>query len=211
MLSKQTDKQAFIFLKDVSFPDLKALVDYMYKGEVNVAQEHLASFLQTAEALDIKGIFENENQVFYGTIRGQISYLGLAYKEDTEQSTSSKFKSSQNTRSSVKRTNESLSNTSSSHATTASNTQKLESNHNQSHQNHSARPRPPPNKKLHTMATESVDQRNLDSDDHFIAVDHKLETENDPDQLEDQFENNGAGWASQVLEDRLLTVKKKHF
>ncbi len=56
MLSKQVDKQAFIFLKDVSFPDLRALVDYMYKGEVNVAQEQLASFLQTAEALDIKGI-----------------------------------------------------------------------------------------------------------------------------------------------------------
>jgi hypothetical protein len=55
MLSKQVDKQAFIFLKDVSFPDLRALVDYMYKGEVNVAQEQLASFLQTAEALDIKG------------------------------------------------------------------------------------------------------------------------------------------------------------
>ena len=56
MLSKQADKQAFIFLKDVSFPDLRALVDYMYKGEVNVAQEQLASFLQTAEALDIKGM-----------------------------------------------------------------------------------------------------------------------------------------------------------
>lgn len=56
MLSKQVDKQAFIFLKDVSFPDLRALVDYMYKGEVNVAQEQLASFLQTAEALDIKGM-----------------------------------------------------------------------------------------------------------------------------------------------------------
>lgn len=56
MLSKQSDKQAFVFLKDVSFSDLKALVDYMYKGEVNVAQEQLASFLQTAEALDVKGI-----------------------------------------------------------------------------------------------------------------------------------------------------------
>ena len=32
MLSKQSDKQAFIFLKDVRFADLKALVDYMYKG-----------------------------------------------------------------------------------------------------------------------------------------------------------------------------------
>jgi hypothetical protein len=57
MQSKQVDKQAFIFLKDVSFSDLRELVDYMYKEEVNVAQERLASFLQTAEALDIKGEF----------------------------------------------------------------------------------------------------------------------------------------------------------
>jgi len=55
MLCKQIDKQAFIFLKDVKFSDLKALVDYMYKGEVNVAQDQLSSFLQTAEALDVKG------------------------------------------------------------------------------------------------------------------------------------------------------------
>lgn len=59
------------------------------------------------------------------------------------------------------------------------------------------------------MTTESEDQRNLDSDDHFIAVDHKVEAENDPEILEDQFENNGPGWASQVLGNRLLTVKKK--
>ena len=67
MLSKQADKQAFIFLKDVSFPDLRALVDYMYKGEVNVAQEQLASFLQTAEALDIKGmtLIAGSNIFFY--------------------------------------------------------------------------------------------------------------------------------------------------
>lgn len=61
MLSKQPDKQAFIFLKDVRFADLKALVDYMYKGEVNVAQDQLTSFLQTAEALDIKGLAYKDN------------------------------------------------------------------------------------------------------------------------------------------------------
>lgn len=73
MLSKQVDKQAFIFLKDVSFPDLRALVDYMYKGEVNVAQEHLASFLQTAEALDIKGIHS------YNVLLLHVKYITITF------------------------------------------------------------------------------------------------------------------------------------
>lgn len=63
MLSHQSDKQAIIFLKDVKFADLKALVDYMYKGEVNVAQEQLSSFLNTAEALNVKGILSCKNDL----------------------------------------------------------------------------------------------------------------------------------------------------
>ena len=38
------------------YTDLKALVDYMYKGEVNVAQDQLPRFLAAAEILKIKGI-----------------------------------------------------------------------------------------------------------------------------------------------------------
>lgn len=75
MLSKQADKQAFIFLKDVSFPDLRALVDYMYKGEVNVAQEQLASFLQTAEALDIKGMTLRAGSNIFSTRYMQIFFF----------------------------------------------------------------------------------------------------------------------------------------
>ena len=55
LLSQQTDKQSIIFLKDVTFVDLKSIVDYMYRGEVNVTQDQLASFLHTTEALKIKG------------------------------------------------------------------------------------------------------------------------------------------------------------
>ncbi len=55
MLCTQIDKQAVIFLKDVRFADLKALVDYMYRGEVYVVQDQLSTFLATAEALKIKG------------------------------------------------------------------------------------------------------------------------------------------------------------
>ncbi|KAK4010627.1 hypothetical protein OUZ56_019766 [Daphnia magna] len=178
MLSKQADKQAFIFLKDVSFSDLRALVDYMYKGEVNVAQEQLASFLQTAEALDIKG---------------------LAYKEGDQ----SKSKSSQNVRSSaLKRTlNESV--PTSSVVSTSSNSQRNDNDasHPPIQNLSSSRPKPPPAKKAHILPSESpTNPPNTDPDDHFVVVDPKLESEIDSDHMEDQLEDNGPEWASRALD-----------
>lgn len=49
-----------VFLKDVKFSHLQALVDYMYRGEVNVSQDQLAAFLNTAEALKIKGLADGD-------------------------------------------------------------------------------------------------------------------------------------------------------
>ena len=49
-----------VFLKDVKFEHLQALVDYMYRGEVNVSQDQLAAFLATAEALLIKGLADGD-------------------------------------------------------------------------------------------------------------------------------------------------------
>lgn len=60
LLSHHWDKQAVVFLKDVKFDHLQALVDYMYRGEVNVSQDQLAAFLNTAEALKIKGLADGD-------------------------------------------------------------------------------------------------------------------------------------------------------
>ncbi|XP_045036276.1 longitudinals lacking protein, isoforms A/B/D/L isoform X4 [Daphnia magna] len=60
LLSQLPDKQAVIFLKDVKFADLKALVDYMYRGEVNVTQDRLEIFLQMADSLKIKGLVDQQ-------------------------------------------------------------------------------------------------------------------------------------------------------
>lgn len=60
LLSTHWDKQAVVFLKDVKFDHLQALVDYMYRGEVNVSQDQLAAFLNTAEALKIKGLADGD-------------------------------------------------------------------------------------------------------------------------------------------------------
>ena len=40
------NKEPLIVLKDVDFENLKALVEYMYKGEANVPQHMLSSFIR---------------------------------------------------------------------------------------------------------------------------------------------------------------------
>ena len=47
-----------VILRDVDFDDLKFVVDYMYKGEVNVTQNQLSSILRTAELLKVRGLDE---------------------------------------------------------------------------------------------------------------------------------------------------------
>ena len=49
-------------MKDVDFDNLKSLVEYMYKGEANVPQQMLPSFIQTAESLQIRGLAEGASK-----------------------------------------------------------------------------------------------------------------------------------------------------
>ncbi|RZF44996.1 hypothetical protein LSTR_LSTR001957 [Laodelphax striatellus] len=52
------ENNPIVILKDVKFADIKALVEFMYKGEINVQNSHLSSLLKTAEELRIKGLAE---------------------------------------------------------------------------------------------------------------------------------------------------------
>ena len=47
-----------VILKDTRWPELKAIVEYMYRGEISVAQEQLPSLLRVAETLKIRGLSE---------------------------------------------------------------------------------------------------------------------------------------------------------
>ncbi|XP_069686649.1 modifier of mdg4-like isoform X6 [Periplaneta americana] len=49
-------KHPIVILKDVCHKELVAILQFMYRGEVNVRQEELATFLKTAEMLQIKGL-----------------------------------------------------------------------------------------------------------------------------------------------------------
>lgn len=47
-----------VILKDVSFTDMKILIDFMYKGEVDISHDQLSTLLTVADNLKVKGLAE---------------------------------------------------------------------------------------------------------------------------------------------------------
>lgn len=45
-----------IIMKEVKWPELKAVVEYMYKGEINVCQDQIEPLLRVAQMLKIRGL-----------------------------------------------------------------------------------------------------------------------------------------------------------
>ncbi|GLG92910.1 Protein jim lovell [Gryllus bimaculatus] len=56
LLSQNPCQHPIVLMKDLKYWEVQALVDFMYRGEVNVAQDKLPSLLAAAEALQIKGL-----------------------------------------------------------------------------------------------------------------------------------------------------------
>jgi len=54
-------KHSAVVLKDVGHAEMKAILDYMYKGEVNIAHDQLAALLKVAEMLKVKGLVQDNN------------------------------------------------------------------------------------------------------------------------------------------------------
>merc|ERR1712154_619889 len=63
LLEENPAKHPIIILKDVPFTHLTAILEFMYAGEVNVAQDQLPQFLKTAERLKVKGLAEAPQSV----------------------------------------------------------------------------------------------------------------------------------------------------
>ena len=56
ILRRNPHQHPLLYLKGVKFIDLQSVLNFMYHGEVNVAQEELNSFLTVAEDLQVKGL-----------------------------------------------------------------------------------------------------------------------------------------------------------
>merc|ERR1712015_22768 len=62
LFMENTCEHPIVFLKDIKISEVRAILDYMYKGEVNVAQEELPGLLKVAELLRVKGLVEEERE-----------------------------------------------------------------------------------------------------------------------------------------------------
>ncbi|XP_043475865.1 protein bric-a-brac 1-like isoform X3 [Leptopilina heterotoma] len=51
-----------VIMKDIKWPELKAAVEFMYKGEINVSQEQIGPLLKVAESLKIRGLADVNNE-----------------------------------------------------------------------------------------------------------------------------------------------------
>ncbi|XP_017778850.1 PREDICTED: modifier of mdg4-like isoform X5 [Nicrophorus vespilloides] len=63
LFSTNPCKHPIFFMKDVTYEVMNDLLTFMYQGEVQVNQENLATFIKTAEALQIKGLTGENREV----------------------------------------------------------------------------------------------------------------------------------------------------
>jgi len=63
VLRRNPHQHPLIYLKGVKFSDLGSILNFMYLGEANVAQEDLNKFLAVAEELQVKGLTQEGEPV----------------------------------------------------------------------------------------------------------------------------------------------------
>jgi hypothetical protein len=56
VLKRNPHAHPLLYLKGIKYEDILAVLNFMYHGEVNIAQEELNSFLAVAEELQVKGL-----------------------------------------------------------------------------------------------------------------------------------------------------------
>jgi len=59
VLRRNPHQHPLLYLKGVKYKELLSVLNFMYQGEVNVAQEELNTFLAVAEDLRVKGLTQN--------------------------------------------------------------------------------------------------------------------------------------------------------
>jgi len=74
ILRRNPHQHPLLYLKGVKYTDLQSVLNFMYHGEVNVAQEELNSFLAVAEDLRVKGLTQNQSSSHQSSSKQPASY-----------------------------------------------------------------------------------------------------------------------------------------
>merc|ERR1712106_867167 len=61
ILQRNPHQHPLLYMKGVKYSELQSVLNFMYLGEVNVAQDDLNSFLSVAEDLKVKGLTQNSS------------------------------------------------------------------------------------------------------------------------------------------------------
>ena len=62
ILKQNPHQHPLLYLKGIQYEDITSVLNFMYHGEVNVAQEELNTFLAVAEDLKVKGLIQNNQE-----------------------------------------------------------------------------------------------------------------------------------------------------
>ena len=73
---EQNHPSPFIYFKGIKRVELEHVIDFLYNGEANIAQEELTLFLDTAQELNLKGL-QNGHQEGRGS-----EQFGPKYSEE---------------------------------------------------------------------------------------------------------------------------------
>jgi len=71
ILRRNHHQHPLLYMKGVKYSDMQGVLNFMYHGEVNIAQEELNSFLSVAEDLKVKGLTQNQPSTKESTGRQQ--------------------------------------------------------------------------------------------------------------------------------------------
>jgi len=85
--SMGVQQHPIIVFKDIGLSELRAILEFIYRGEVSVAQEQVGALLKAAESLKVKGLFSEE-----GSNGGAAAGLsGLSFEPTSGHTTPSGF------------------------------------------------------------------------------------------------------------------------
>jgi len=72
--NRPANQAAIVYLKDVSPSHMELLLNFMYRGEINVEEEELMTLLNTARGLQIRGLSDNTNEDTSNNIQSENQY-----------------------------------------------------------------------------------------------------------------------------------------